>query len=224
MDSKLKLKPIELIDIGIDKHTKIPIPILSENIISTYDIENGLPSDVFKLVFDTNYADSSKFIASMTSVDYDIIISIDWGDGEVIEHQSIQMTGNQIEHTYITNGIYTITISGWLEKITSLIVIMGGIKEINISNIKKLTHLDFSNNLLTSIDIYGLVYLKNIYLKNNYLTNDEIDDLYINADTCLTYYGELFTDGDNNGVPSIYSQTQRDSLMSKGWTITEYNN
>lgn len=37
MDPKLKLKPIELIDIGIDKHTKIPIPILNTNIVVTYD-------------------------------------------------------------------------------------------------------------------------------------------------------------------------------------------
>jgi len=37
MDPKLKLKPIELIDIGIDKHTKIPVPILTTNIVATYD-------------------------------------------------------------------------------------------------------------------------------------------------------------------------------------------
>lgn len=49
MDPKLKLKPIELIDIGIDKHTKIPVPILNTNIVSTYDDTETLSTDIFKV-------------------------------------------------------------------------------------------------------------------------------------------------------------------------------
>ena len=49
MDPKLNLKPIELIDVGIDKFTKIPIPILNENMISTFEMENNVPSDTFIL-------------------------------------------------------------------------------------------------------------------------------------------------------------------------------
>lgn len=40
MDTLLTLKPIELIDIGIDKLTKIPIPILNENVVSDWDYDS----------------------------------------------------------------------------------------------------------------------------------------------------------------------------------------
>ena len=42
MDIKLSLKPIELIDIGIDKHTKMPVPIQIENIVPTDNIVNNI--------------------------------------------------------------------------------------------------------------------------------------------------------------------------------------
>ena len=56
MDPKLKLKPIELLDIGIDKHTKIPVPILNDNVVSTFNMENGAPSDSFTFSFDSHYS------------------------------------------------------------------------------------------------------------------------------------------------------------------------
>lgn len=49
MDSKLKLKPIELIDIGIDKHTKIPVPILNTNIVATYDNADNFKIEVINI-------------------------------------------------------------------------------------------------------------------------------------------------------------------------------
>jgi hypothetical protein len=54
------------------------------------------------------------------------------------------------------------------------------------------------------------------------LPNDVIDDLYIEADTFLTFGGTMSTIGTTNGKPSIYSDISRNSLNSKGWNLS-YN-
>lgn len=222
MDPNLKLKPIELLDIGIDKHTKIPIPILNNNVISTFDMENGIPVDSFVLTLDARYGTS--FNATVNST-YNIILSFNWGDSNLVEPWSITSGGTSITHTYASAITYTITVYGWLEKINSLIISSGGITRANILSLKKLSSLDLSNNRLTNLTLDGMIYLNNISLDNNYLTNDVIDDLYIEADTFLTYYGNknMSTVGTNNGKPSIYSEYARYSLTSyKGWTLN-YN-
>lgn len=216
MDSKLKFKPIELLDIGIDKLTKIPIPILNNNIISTFDMDNGVPTDSFILNYNANYGPFNITIISNDSV----MLSINWGDGN-IENSLILTGGTSVSHTYTSAITYTITASGWLEKIISL-TCLNGVTSASINNIKKLNYLDLSSNYLTQLNIEGMIYLNKIFLNDNYLSNDEIDDIYIVADTFLTFNGIISTSGANNGKPSIYSQIARESLISKQWTLT-YN-
>lgn len=49
MDPKLKLKPIELIDIGIDNHTKIPVPILTSNVVATFNESNNFQIKIINI-------------------------------------------------------------------------------------------------------------------------------------------------------------------------------
>lgn len=226
MDPKLKLKPVEIIDIGIDKHTKIPIPILNENIIPTYTVDNGVPSDTFIINFNSYYS-SQVFVSTIVS-DYEINLTFDFGDGTNLETWLIKTGGTIITHLFPSAYTYTITASGWLDRIKTLVVSSsgtteGGVFHVNITNLKKLSYLDLSNNLLTTISLNGLAYLNNILLYNNYFSNDVIDDIYIEVDTFLTFNGSVSTIGVNNGHPSIYSTDARTSLtLYKGWTLN-YN-
>jgi len=225
MDSKLSLKPSELIDIGIDKYTKIPIPILNENMIPTFEKENGVPVDSFEFYFDSNYSD--KTISATLYSDKETNLSINFGDSSNIFNFAISTGGTVIEHVYATTAIYKVILTGWIERIKSIIILSnnsenGGVVSIFLKNVKRLYSLNLSNNRLTNIDISGLIYLNNINLNNNYLTNDVIDDLYIDADTFLTYSGDINTSGDNNGKPTVYSESARSSLNGKDWRMN-YN-
>jgi hypothetical protein len=226
MDKKLKLKPIELLDIGIDKLTKIPVPILSDNMVSTFDMENGLPSDSFIFTFDSHYSSGVFSITLVPDPAYPVSLSFNYGDNN-IETILINTGGTIISHPYINESIYTITIGGWIEKINSLIVSPsgttdGGVLTASITKIKGLNYLDLSSNKLTNIILDGLINLNTIKLDDNYFPNDVIDDLYIEADTFPRYSGYMSTVGTNNGKPSIYSTYARDSLVEKGWTLS-YN-
>lgn len=217
MDSKLKLKPVELLDVGIDKHTKIPIPILNENILSEFDMENGLPTDTFIMTFNSSVCDFNMTVKSST----DISLYLDYGDN-TFESWVITSNGTSILHTYLTGATYTIIATGWLDKITDLII-LGGLVNINLNSLKKLNSLDLQNNLLETLSLDGLIYLNTISLNNNYFPNDVIDDLYIDADTFLTYNGYMSTIGNNNGIPSVYSDVAINSLTNyKFWSLN-YN-
>jgi hypothetical protein len=224
MDKKLYLKPIELIDIGIDKLTKIPVPILNENIVSTFDMENGLPSDSFIFTFGSNYS-SGTFFTTITS-DFPVTLSFNFGDG-IIENHLISTSGTSVEHYYSVESIYTITITGWIEKIKKLIIspygsVDGGIITASLNKIKRLNYLNLSNNRLTQLSLNGLINLTTIILDDNYFPNDVIDDLYIEVDTFPRYNGYMSTIGINNGKPSIYSNFAINNLNEKGWDLN-YN-
>ncbi len=225
MDPKLTLKPIELIDVGIDKLTKIPIPILSNNMVSTFDVENGVPTDSCFFEFDANY--SNKIFSITLVSEYLINLSFNYGDNSTIQNYLITNSGTSIMYEFASAITYTITITGWIEKIKSIIVLSvsggGGVLSATLSKTKKLSYLDLTNNRLTNLYLNGLIYLNTIKLDDNYFPNDVIDDLYIEADTLLTFNGNLSTTGINNGKPSIYSSYARNSLsVYKGWTLN-YN-
>lgn len=225
MDPKLTLKPIELIDIGIDKLTKIPVPILYDNMISTFDIEDGVPTDSCFFEFDAKY--SNKIFSITIVSDYLINLSFNYGDNSNIQNFLITTGGTSILYEFASAITYTITISGWIEKIKSISVLSvsgdGGVLSAILSKIKKLSYLDLTNNRLTNLNLNGLIYLNTIKLDDNYLPNDVIDDLYIEADTFLTFNGNMSTTGNNNGKPSVYSNQSRNSLeVYKGW-ILNYN-
>lgn len=217
MDPKLKLKPTELIDIGIDKYTKIPVPILTTNMVSTIDIENGVPTDSFIFTYNANY--SLNFSATI-NLNYPLTLSIDYGDG-FTENRMMLSGGTTIGRNYTSAHTYTITVTGWLDKVIGIISNNGAITSASLTYVKKLVNLDLSNNRLTNLDLYGLVYLNTMILDNNYFPNDVIDDLYIVADTFLTFNGLISSTGTNNGKPSIYSESARNSLSSayKGWEL-----
>jgi len=219
MDTKLKLKPIEVLDIGIDKLTKIPVPILNENMVSVYDMESGVPSDSFLLYYNAGYG--YTFYATIASSD-SFNLYIDYGDG-TNETNMILTGGTVVSHIYTSATTYTITMSGWLDKITTLTVI-NGLSSVSINYLKKLSTLNLSGNILTSINIENMIYLKNINLSNNYFSNDEIDDIFNTADTFLTFGDPLNQNildvtGSNNGTPSVYSINAINSLINKFWTL-----
>lgn len=214
MDTKLKFKPIELIDIGIDKHTKIPMPILADNIIFTNDVVNGVPINSFTIKVST-----LSFNMKINNI-RNISLSINYGDGTLKT-----LTGTTItdSHTYLTNTEKTIEISGDLDKITGFTCTDSGIVEIHILKLFKLNHLYLSGNSIEEIDIKGIVSLNTIDIKNNYLNASSIDDIIINANTFLTYNGLIELTGTNNSKPSVYSELAIDNLTNnKLWTLN-YN-
>lgn len=220
MDTKLTFKPIELLDVGIDKLTKMPVPILNENIVSTYQNENGIPINSFTFIFDSNY--SNSIVLMTITTDYNTTLFFDWGDGDTF---SIPILGDTtVYHQFTTLSQFEISVFGDLDKVTRLfinpiITTTGGVVSASLNNLRKLTTLDLSDNLLTSLNIEDMIYLSTIVLKNNYLYNDDIDDIYATADTIPLFNGTIDTTGTNNGVPSVYSSIARTNLAFKGWSL-----
>jgi hypothetical protein len=225
MDSKLTLKPIELLDIGIDKLTKIPIPILNDNVTSEYDNDNGIPIDSFYIQFNSNYSNSTLLI-ELSAPTFPTSLTFDFGDGTTEQHTiSLPFI---YQHIYSTTDIFDIRIFGDLNKIERFYVspsgTTGGVMSASISNLKYLKEFAIPNSLLTTINIEKLIYLENINLYNNYLSNSEIDNVFIIADTFMTTDGTINISGVNNGKPSVYSLYSRNDLISsnKRWLLN-YN-
>jgi len=211
VDTKLRFKPIELIDIGIDKHTKMPMPILSDNIIYTNDVVDGIPINTFTLTVST-----LSFDIEINNV-RNISLSVNYGDGT-----TATLTGTTIidNHTFLTTTPKTIQFSGDLDKITGMTCMNCGLKSAYITKLIKISHLNLSGNTLEEINLDGLVSLNNIDLSYNSLNASAIDDVFIYANTFLTYAGQIDVRGTNNAYPSIYSETARDNLINnKLWTL-----
>ena len=220
MDTSLTLKPIELIDIGIDKLTKIPIPILSDNMISIYNIdESGIPIDSLSFIINTSLSINGLSGSCTINSVYPITLTFNWGNNRF---NQVNISGNTTidENSgfyYDSNGTYTILITGGVSLITNFEMINQGITSILPYNLKKLTFFNLSGNSLTTINMDGLIYLKYIYLQYNKIIDVDFD-IYIAADTFLSFNGYINTVG--NSSPTIYSEIDRNNLISKGWTLT----
>lgn len=225
MDSKLTLKPIELLDIGIDKLTKIPIPILNNNVTSEYDNDNGIPIDSFYIQFNSNYSESTLLIELSST--YPTSLTFDFGDSVTYSVPYLANIPSSIKHIYSTLGIFEVRVFGDLSKITRLFVspsgTTGGVMSVSISNLKLLNELAISNSLLSTINIEKLIYLNNINLYNNYLSNSEIDNVFNLADTFMTTNGNIEIRGINNGTPSTYSSYSRNDLTTNKRWVLNYN-
>jgi len=216
MDTSLTLKPVELIDIGIDKLTKLPIPILNDNIISTLTVDDdNIPID--SLIFVINTLKNSLSVSFTIVSSNSMTLSADWGDGKVAQKINIiEENENVINYDYDDNGIYTINISGGVSLINSLVMNNQGVTSIIIRNLKKLNILSLKKNYLSTIDINGLIELNSINVSGNSILDVDYD-IYIPANTFLSYNGNIDTTG--NALPTSYSDLDRNSLLSKGWTI-----
>jgi len=223
MDPKLTFKPIELLDVGIDKLTKIPVPILIDNMISTFDNDDGVPVDSFNIVFDSNY--SSGYLTITLTSTYPTNLTFDFDDGYT---PTLLISGDTVvQNYYATSGKYSVNVFGDLNKITRMFInpsgtTVGGLVSASLNNLKKLSYLDLSDNLLSQLNIEGMIYLNNIILKNNYIYNNYIDDLYNTSDMIPLFNGTIDTTGTNNGTPSVYSLEARNNLIFKGWSLN-YN-
>ena len=224
-DPNLTYKPIELIDIGVDKHTKIPIPIQSENMQITYDLLTGVTSG--STTGTTSYDTFSfgekriTFIYSLQSSTNPTNLTISWGDGNV---ESITIPAYGIfngTHTYAIEDFHTITFSGDLQYITYLFA-EGAIVSINtnITKLKNITNINLNNNSLIDLDISGLIYLQHLYLYNNALTDS--DKFYNLLDSNGLTSGNIDTSGGGNSPVTLASVASRATLSLKGWTLT-YN-
>ena len=89
------------------------------------------------LEYNTNYSSGTEITLPLRG---NVNVNIDWGDGSAIENIT---TSGDVSHTYSSNGIYTVEITGNLER-------FGG--EIDSSNSAKLTKvLSFGNLGLISL-------------------------------------------------------------------------
>ena len=226
-DPNLVFKPIELIEIGVDKHTKIPIPILNDNFSITYDLLTGATSGT--TTGSTSYDSFSFTVKGILSFNYILqsvaptILNINWGDGT--SGETIVFNGYYIgSHTYVSGGntIETSIFSGNLQYITHLSANGNNIISANVTKISNMTSLDLSSNhLMNPLDITGLIYITNLYLNDNYLL--ECDSYYNNIDSNGSLMnGTINTGGGNNAIVTSSSASSRSSLSLKGWVLT-YN-
>jgi hypothetical protein len=223
-DPNLIYKPIELIEIGVDKHTKIPIPILSENLVITYDLLTGATSG--STTGTTAYGSFSFKIKATIGMVFNYILQsispttldIDWGDGL----ETITFNGYYIgSHTYSANNFFGITFQGDLQYLRSVTVNGGGIFISNVMNINNLTSLTLSNNILPDFDITGLLYLTHLDLSNNNLV--DVDKFFNILDSNGLLNGYINTSGMGiaglNAHVTTISQVSRNNLILKGWTL-----
>ena len=224
-DPNLTYKPIELIEIGVDKHTRIPIPILNENLLIIHDTITGTTSgsttgttssDIFS--FEVKFVSLINFNYILHSIS-PTTLNIDWGDGTL---ETILVNGGySSSHSYVNSDFYLITFQGNLQYIDTLTA-TGRIISSDISKLKNLISLNLSNNPLPSVDISQLIYITNLNLSNNLLTDS---DLYFNIlDSFGTSFGNIDTSGGygiyyNSSVTST-SNLSRTNLGLKGWTLT----
>jgi len=229
-DPNLIYKPIELIEIGIDKHTKIPIPVLTENLQITYDLLTGVTSG--STTGSTSH-DSFKFLTKMTNgtFSYSLIssnsttLTIDWGDGTTLETISFNGVYSG-SHVYMADQFLTITFSGDLQFIYYVFAANNVIFKADVSKLKNLITLNLNDNVLPEIDINGLIYLNDLHLKNNNLETslsvNNVDVLFNILDTNGKINGDIDTSGTGNSAVTNSSLTARNNLISKGWTLA-YN-
>jgi len=212
-DPNLIYKPIELIEIGIDKHTKIPIPILNENLLITYDSLTG-STQINDNIFYFNLTSSSFFEYSIIS-DSITTLNINWGDGNI---ENITFNGSFANnHTYIINQNYTITFYGNLNHIKRISA-NGNISNGDFTKIRNLESLDLSNNVLIDLNIDGLIYIKNLVLHNNILVDSDKYFNIINSNTNI-YGGLIDTAGGTNRYITSVSSISRDNLLLKTWRL-----
>jgi hypothetical protein len=218
-DSNLTYKPIELIEIGVDKHTKIPIPILNENLLISYDTIIIVTGDT------TGITSTNKFtfyIKATIGMNFNCIfystnstsLNINWGDG-TIEDINFN-TYHLIGHTYLDNEFFTITFIGDLQYITSLTA-DGAIINTDIITIKNLSSLTLANNLLLDLNINNLMYLTYLNLENNSLL--DVDKYYNSLSSNGLLSGYINTSGNNNSVVTSLSNASRSNLISYGWNL-----
>ncbi len=91
--------------------------------------------------------------------------------------------------------------------------------------------VDFSNNLLTNVDITGCVQITNLNLQNNRLSQSEVDEILATLDSLgrnsnnTPSWVELYVNisGSGNQQPSQTGYASALSLSNKGWTVVSNN-
>jgi len=222
-DPNLTYKPIELIDIGVDKHTKIPLPILTENLLITYDLLTGVTSgsttgstsyDTFTFIVDSSTSFSYTFESTNTTT-----LSVDWGDGSSLENITFSGVYSG-SHTFASDGVFRVIFSGDLQYIYHLSSNSNLINKVDITKIKNLTTLNLNDNIIDEMEINDLVYLRYLYLNTN--TFDDVDKFFNELDSNGLINGVIDTGGTGNAPVTATSLVARTNLVSKGWTLT-YN-
>lgn len=223
-DSNLVYKPIELIEIGVDKHTKIPIPILNENLVITYDLITGTTTTTSGTT--TGSTSYNWFSFNISSGLFSIILvsnnpttlTVDWGDGS---SENISFNGYWMKtHTYMVDADYTVKFSGDLQYIIGVSVENNFVKSANLKNITNIIKITLDNNELTDLDITGLIYLKGLVLTNNNLV--ETDKFFNLLDYNGLFGGVIETAGGSNASVTSLSQPARNNLVAKTWSLA-YN-
>ena len=228
-DPNLVFKPIELIEIGVDKHTKIPIPILNDNLSMTYDLLTGATSGT--TTGSTSYDSFSFTVKADPVFNYTLYsvapttLNINWGDGG--SGETITFNGYYVgSHSYGpisgTIGSQTSVFNGDLQYINQLSANGNNIISANLIKLSNLTSLDLSNNkFVYPLNITGLIYLTNLNLSVNYFL--ECDSYYniIDSNGSLLN-GNINTGGGGNASVTSSSSSARTSLNLKGWTLV-YN-
>ena len=223
-DPLLTYKPIELLEIGVDKHTKIPIPILNENLLissatgisyNTFSFKVESSISVESITFSFSY-----FIQNTNSINTDL--NIDWGDGtsEVIPINPYHSNSSSPK-IYNVGQSYTIIFSGNLQYIEYIQIDNSNVTYCDITKIKNLETLSLNTNSLSDLDISGLIYLRELYLNQNKLLN--VDKFFNTLDINGLLSGKINTSGiGNSSVTNVSLDSRTNLINNKDWSLV-YN-
>lgn len=94
------------------------------------------------------------------------------------------------------------------------------ITDIDVSEMIYLEHLNLATNRFTSLDISKNTELTFLdVIQNNNLTSQSLDQIIIDLDNHGKLNGNLYYD---SGKRSLNSNSAKNSLIGKGWNITEW--
>lgn len=132
------------------------------------------------------------------------VITTKYGDSPLFT-----MPGINLKYVTVTDVIGVKTIGIHTQSIT----------EMDISQMPYLNYLQLASNLLTSLDISNNTELTFLEVTSNNLTSQSLDQIIIDLDNHGKINGTLYYD---SGVRSLASNNAKNSLISKGWAITEW--
>ena len=92
-----------------------------------------------------------------------------------------------------------------------------GLEQVNLKGAPNLEELYINDNMLTTIDISDNSNISYIIIRDNALNTTSLDNIYISLDNNGVENGTLIIDAGR----SSNSDTARNNLITKGWTITE---
>jgi len=144
-------------------------------------------------------------------------ILLDWGDN----NSEIPVSATESTHNYSATGIYNIALKSLLpQNIYYVNCASANITSLNITKLTNLTNLYCEDNNIQELDLSNNTILQTLWCDNNGFSSATHDSILIALDNNGVLNG-LLVIGDGNDARTIASNTAYNSLIAKGWIISD---